>query len=549
MRKLSLTLSRAAAAQILALALTACQGANRPAYTYSDLVERLTGLELLAILPPPGERTALASSFDRLSRYDPAQDRYLDWGANNDCCGVVGVNGWEQILADIRGAGVIWRMWAAQPAAGHIRIYLDGSAKPVTDLPFSDYFGGGHTPFQPSALVYRSAGGYNNYTPIPFASSCRIVADAGWGKYYQFTYSIFPPGTAVRPFRLPIPKADAAALTHAASLLGQAGSDPAGSRPLERTEAVEASLSPGQTREVIRLDGPQAITALKVRLDLPAGAGAQRKLLRSLVLKLTWDDDATPAVWSPLGDFFGVVGGASPYRSLPLGLLPDGTFYSYWYMPFRRARVEVANDGPFAVATSWRITHAPLSRPAEAFGRFHAKWHRDAFLPARADRAPDWTILTTRGRGRFVGTHLHVWNPRGGWWGEGDEKFFVDGERFPSIFGTGSEDYFGYAWSSDARFSRPYHGQLLNEKNRGNIDDNRWHIPDSVPFQTGFDGYIEKYFPNTRPTLYAGVAYWYLGPGAIDPYGPVPMSGRVGYDGTRGAAPRLRRMIAKAPQP
>ena len=117
----------------------------------------------------------------------------------------------------------------------------------------------------------------------------------------------------------------------------------------------------------------------------------------------------------------------------------------------------------------------------------------------RADRAPDWTILTTRGRGRFVGTHLHVWNPRGGWWGEGDEKFFVDGERFPSIFGTGSEDYFGYAWSSDARFSRPYHGQLLNEKNRGNVDDNRWHIPDSVPFQTGFDGYIEKYFSNTRP--------------------------------------------------
>ena len=148
-----------------------------------------------------------------------------------------------------------------------------------------------------------------------------------------------------------MPKADAAALARAASLLGQAGNDPAGSRPQERTETIELSLPPGQTREVIRLDGPQAITALKVRLNLPADAGAQRKLLRSLVLRVTWDDDATPAIWSPLGDFFGVVGGAGPYRSLPLGLLPDGTFYSYWYMPFaRRARVEVANDGPFAVA-------------------------------------------------------------------------------------------------------------------------------------------------------------------------------------------------------
>jgi Protein of unknown function (DUF2961) len=136
------------------------------------------------------------------------------------------------------------------------------------------------------------------------------------------------------------------------------------------------------------------------------------------------------------------------------------------------------------------------------------------------------TILTTRGRGRFVGTHLHVFNPRGGWWGEGDEKFFVDGEEFPSSFGTGSEDYFGFAWSSSERFSRPYHGQLLNEDNRGHADDNRWHIPHSVPFQMGFDGYIEKYFPNARPTRYAAVAYWYLAPGASDPYGPVPVSER-----------------------
>ena len=518
--------------------MTACQGANRPAYTYSDLVGRLTDLELLAVLPPAGERTALASSYDRLSRYDPTQDRYLDWDANNDCCGVVGDDGEGQILADIHGPGIIWRMWSAQPAGGHVRIYLDGSAKPVTDMPFANYFGGDRRPFPPSALVYRSAGGYNNYTPVPFGASCRIVADDGWGKYYQFTYSIFPPGTVLRPFRLPLPRADAAALARAAFLLGQAGHDPAGSRPQERTETIDLLLPPGHTREVLRLPGPQAITALKVRLNLPAEAGAQRKLLRSLVLRLTWDDDATPAIWSPLGDFFGFIGGAGPYRSLPLGLLPDGTFYSYWYMPFaRRARVEVVNDGQFAVTTRWRITHAPLDRPARAFGQFHAKWHRDAFLPVRADRAPDWTILTTRGRGRFVGTHLHVWNPRGSWWGEGDEKFFVDGERFPSVFGTGSEDYFGYAWSSDARFSRPYHGQLLNEENRGNVDDNRWHIPDSVPFQTGFDGYIEKYFSDARPTLYAAVAYWYLAPGATDPYGPAPVSERVGYERTRQPAP------------
>ena len=237
-------------------------------------------------------------------------------------------------------------------------------------------------------------------------------------------------------------------------------------------------------------------------------------LLRQLTVSITWDDDAAPAVWSPLGDFFAYVGGADTFQSLPVGLLPDGTFYSYWYMPYaRKAHFEVGNDGPVPITMTWEISHAPLPRPTSAFARFHAKWHRDAFLTDRADRAPDWTLLTTQGQGRYVGTHLHGWNPRGNWWGEGDDKFFVDGEKFPSSFGTGSEDYFGYAWSSAGHFSRPYHNQILNEGNSGHFDDNRWHIADSVPFDTSFEADIEKYFANERPTLYAAEVFWYLNPG------------------------------------
>jgi hypothetical protein len=128
-----------------------------------------------------------------------------------------------------------------------------------------------------------------------------------------------------------------------------------------------------------------------------------------------------------------------------------------------------------------------------------------------------------------VGTHLHGWNPRGDWWGEGDDKFFIDGEKFPSSFGTGSEDYFGYAWSSAGHFSRPYHNQILNEDNAGHFDDNRWHIPDSVPFQTSFEGDIEKYFTNARSTFYAAEVFWYLNAGGTDPYPIIPVSDRIGY--------------------
>ena len=99
--------------------------------------------------------------------------------------------------------------------------------------------------------------------------------------------------------------------------------------------------------------------------------------------------------------------------------------------------------------------------------RFHAKWNRAAD-PEKTDRWPDAQFLYTEGRGRYVGTSLHVYKEIGTgdpayqpdwWWGEGDEKFFVDGEKFPSWFGTGSEDYFGYAWGTWRPFDRPYHSQ------------------------------------------------------------------------------------------
>jgi hypothetical protein len=192
--------------------------------------------------------------------------------------------------------------------------------------------------------------------------------------------------------------------------------------------------------------------------------------------------------------------------------------------------VEVENDSAHSITLNWKVSHAPLeAAKADSLLRFHAKWHRDAFLPTRPDRAPDWTLLATQGAGRYVGTQLHLWNPRGGWWGEGDEKFFVDGEQFPSTFGTGSEDYFGFAWGSGKPFHEPLHGQPSNEDNNGHASLYRWHIADNIPFQTGFEGDIEKYFPNSRPTLFDAVAFWYLAPSGKDPYPEIPVADRLGY--------------------
>ena len=293
------------------------------------------------------------------------------------------------------------------------------------------------------------------------------------------------------------------------------------------TLADEVTVQAGATAE-LELSGPRAIVALR---GLAAFRDREDEMvaLRKTVLKITWDDERQPAVWCPLGDFFGTAPGVNLYRSLPTGMTEQGA-YAFWYMPFaKRARLEFVNEDSVARSFRFEITHAPLDRPFEGLGYFHCKWHRDVHsLPE--DRWPDWVMLRTQGRGRFCGVMLHVWNPRGGWWGEGDEKFFVDGEKFPSTFGTGSEDYFGYAWCNPGLFQRPYHCQTMTMGNQGHQSVLRWHIADAVPFQSSFEGCIEKYYRTEElGTQYAVTVAWYLGPGGEDPYTAVPAEQRDGY--------------------
>ena len=506
--------------------------------TYPQLVGRLTDLERLAELPASGERCMQHASWDRRAKYDEKTGKYVHWHANGDGNGYIRKEGESLVIAEMAGPGCIWRIWSAKTDAGHVKIYLDGADKPAVDIPFKAYFDHTARPFVYPTLCYDSARGKNSYVPIPFAKSCKIVAEKGWGRYYHFTYSLFPEGTQVPTFRLPPAPGDEAALKKTDTFFAQRfGTDPAGRRDGQKTEKRTLTVAAGRAETVCSLAGPRAITALKVRMDL-ADRDDEMDALRQLVLRITWDRADAPAVWCPLGDFFGTAPGVNKYKSLPLGMTDEG-FYSFWYMPFATAaKVELVNDGEEAREVELAVTHAPLTRPVEQLGRFHAKWHRDAFQPTK-DRWPDWTMLKTTGRGRFCGVMLHVWNPKGGqcpaagegryWWGEGDEKFFVDGEKFPSTFGTGSEDYFGYAWGNPQLFARAFHNQTISMGNKGHISVNRWQIGDNVPFSKSFEGAIEKYFSNDWPTRYAAVAYWYLSAGGEDPYGPVPVNDRLNY--------------------
>lgn len=508
----------------------ACHANAQESLTYVDLVNRLAGLERLAVLPVEGERCAQWSSYDRATRYNAETNTYENWDANGDGGQFIRQENGQFVMAEMEGPGCIWRIWSARPESGRVRVFLDGAPEPTVDLPFRGYFDRANLPFTYDSLVYESARGWNCYVPIPYQKSCKIVAEKGWGAYYHFTYGAFPPKSRVPTFSRNLTAIEAQALAQANGLLRDAGfASLPYFRPDQQIHRVELTVLPGETRRMAGIPGPRAITGIRMKVDLPPSP-EERRVLRELALQITWDNEATPAVWAPLGDFFGTAAGANPYRSLPMGLLEDGWWYSRWYMPFaKEAIVEIINEGAEPRRIECQIMHDYPLGPPEELGRFHAKWHRDAFLPPEPERKIDWTLLKTEGRGRYCGVMLHVWNPKGGWWGEGDEKFHVDGEKFPSTIGTGSEDYFGYAWGCPELFSKPYHSQTISMKNRGHISVNRLHITDNVPFMKSFDGYIEKYFPNDRPCLYAATVYWYLAPGGEDPYGPAPVEERTGY--------------------
>jgi hypothetical protein len=271
MRRLSLV-----SALILLAAVAACwlpSASAEETLTYPDLVNRMTDLEHLAVLPAQGEKCAQWSSWDRASKYDEKTGKYVNWAANGDGGGVIRREGKQSVFAEMEGPGCIWRIWSAAAKKGHVKIYLDGQETPIVDLPFEKYFSGDTAPFNYPMLSYNlnlmGCSGQNLYMPIPYQKSCKVLADDGWGDYYHFTFGTFPKGTTVPTFSAELAAQHADALKKVNDFFKeQLGTDPAGKRPSEETVAKTVSVAAGKTACAAELTGPRAITAIRAKIQL-----------------------------------------------------------------------------------------------------------------------------------------------------------------------------------------------------------------------------------------------------------------------------------------
>jgi hypothetical protein len=249
----------------------------------------------------------------------------------------------------------------------------------------------------------------------------------------------------------------------------------------------------------------------------------EKAACRHLVLEAVFDGLAT--VWCPLGDFFGtgagVVQNEDFYRSVQCG----GSWTCRWPMPYRQsARISVRNLGgeDFEI----NLTAETVERPwTDRSMHFYARWRFEHPIPTRPMK--DWNYIEVNGKGVFVGDTLSVINPVSNWWGEGDEKIYVDGEKFPSHFGTGTEDYYGYAWCCPVPFQAPFHGQPRcdghpHDNNWGHTTVSRVRALDAIPFTRSFRLDMEVWHWKECEVGYGAAAFFYALPGADHNRPPLP---------------------------
>jgi hypothetical protein len=491
------------------------------------LVREMVDLDRLAERAAPPYRAGQIASTDRRSRSPSEGDT---WFANDDFVtdsrpNLVRIEdladgGRRYVLFDEAGPGAIVRIWSATPT-GTLRIYIDGDEEPALEASMADLLSGAFPPFI-APFGHLAARGYSLYFPFPYRRRCLVTVDTIVSNdpfsgqpmaklYYQIGYRRYRDDQSanVRSYSYEELQRARGSLRKVGTVLRDG--------PLEdaRGAATQIAKTPIERGRPLRTviaapPGGGRITRLRLETD-----EREPGKLRSTVLSIRFDGQQTVRV--PLIDFFGTGPAWAPYRSLPFSVEGSGVLVCRFRMPFReRVELEISREGGGTIELGGSVDVEP-----KPFGPgtllFHAGWRPRQTLRTRP--YSDHHLGTIEGEGHLVGTVLNVENPAGvAWWGEGDEKIYFEGEPFPRFFGTGAEDYFGYAWSTTETFAEAYHAQTRAGSGGfgGAFSMNRFHVLDPLPFERSLRFDFEVWHWSDTTVALDAVLYWYARPGATD---------------------------------
>ena len=500
--------------------------------TLESLLTEMTSRSSLSYFPDHTFKHKQFSSYNRASVSPDSEG----WFANADMSHflrVEEINGRREFVmfeADGPGAVVRWWMTFYKAQDGVIRVYIDKNAMPVIQGTPVDLLRGSQLSDPPLAASVQQGAplgeegrdyDHNFYVPLPFSKHCKITYECDslrllydyegvkvpdgyyWPDvFYNIGYRAYSGNTKVESVTSEL-------LESARPLIEQAGIKLLDDIIVSGSEEkIERFLPPGDSLSVRINQKNSALTRLALKIE----AKHLNQSLRSAVMKVSFDGITT--VWVPAGEFFGTGYTLYSHRTWMNRSDSAGLLESYWVMPFKqKADITLINYGTDSIHIDM-ITGLSDYKWRKNSMYFGASWHEYNRIASRDGKGSpyDLNFIDIKGKGVYTGDQVTLYNDTWHWWGEGDEKIFVDGESFPSSFGTGSEDYYGYSFARREPFSHPFISQPVGIGNMASgVSINMRHRSlDAIPFEKSISSNIELWHWAIIKMNYALTSYYYI---------------------------------------
>ncbi len=451
-------------ATCVTLAMVGCDNYD---VTMATLLDEMTSFESVMEYVGDEYRTLQQSSYDRHSVSPDAEG----WFAINDGFGFIRTEErdgrTEKVLFEDKGAGAITRIWiTTQNPQGIIRFYFDGSDIPGWMVPAYDLMQFGIDELGEGLLQAHTSyergvkGGSTLWLPIPYAKGCKVTLEeaAHLGEvphYFHFNYRKYLKDVKVESMSIEVVDKYASKIAKANHLLLH----PKECVAKGKITTCESVLMPGDTLRLTLPDGSRVVNSLTIGVS-EFSSDEYQDLMRSLIIMGCFDGKAT--IWAPLADFSGGGMGAPRVDSWYLYSDGKGSVESRWAMPYKDGgEIAIYNAHPTPCRVRVECNTSP-KRWSDNTMYFHATWKQERDLPFYNQYLQrniwDWNFITIEGRATYRGDVLSLFNHSRAWYGEGDEKIWIDDDTFPSHYGTGVEDYYNSSWAPVVPFYTPFGG-------------------------------------------------------------------------------------------
>lgn len=482
----------------------------------STLLNNLKNNDEVAKWPDPYYNELQASSYDRKS-ISPGK---AGWFANDDRSQYIRteiINGHkEAVMMDADGPGAIVRFWLTTfKRNGTIRIYFDHNKIPELTIGAYDLMKSGlnlgKALLEPhSSYEAKEKGGSTLYLPMPYAKHCKITFEDNdtdnQPRYYQINYRSYAAGTKVRTFTLK----ELESLYNLTNAVNNKLLNPDSAVNGKRVK-IEQEIAAQQEVAIKLPKGAAAVKYMVIKVKT-VNKNDYEQALRSTILKIKFDGEET--VWCPLSDFAGSGVGSQRLQSWYRSITDDGSMISRWVMPYRSS-AEVSllnlNDKPVTVSLSAITSKWDWNKNSMYF---HANWKNEnnvVIKQSEENKPIEWDFNNITGKGVFIGDTFAVYNHMHKWYGEGDQKLWIDNQAFPNEYGTGTEDYYNTSWAPVVLYQTPF----ANAPRADNADSfgyntfTRTRNLDAVPFQNNFRYSLEMLGWENGTADCAATTYWY----------------------------------------